>query len=359
MKGKNILVAPLNWGLGHATRIIPIIRILSESGAKVFVSGSKEQIRLLTVEFNNLQIVSLPYLKIKLNKNKSQILFLLLQTPWFIHYFWREHRALNKLLKQIPFDLIISDNCYGLWNKRVRSIFITHQLNIQLPRSIKFLQPIVNSINHRLIRNFNECWVPDYNDDNGLSGILSHPAPKQINVNYIGPLSRFSYSPIKTNARPENRSKKLLCLISGPENQRSIFEKLLLKEAEKLSDSFNFEFIRGLPGKDNENLPEGWYNHLSSNELQNKILEADLIISRSGYSTIMDLFVLQKPAILIPTPGQTEQEYLALYLFEKGIFYYQEQEKLNIHEGIETMDRLSRKIGEFMGNISIISKLNF
>lgn len=341
MKGKNILVVPLNWGLGHATRLIPIIRILSESGAKVSVSGSNEQIKLLTAEFHNLQIVHLPYLKIKLNKNNSQILCLLFQFPCFIHHIWREHRALNTLLKQTPFDLVISDNCYGLCNKGVRSIFITHQLNIQLPRSIKFLQPFVNSINHRLIRNFNECWVPDYNNDNGLSGILSHPAPKKINVNYIGPLSRFSNSTKKTNAKPENSRKKLLCIISGPENQRSIFEKLLIKEAEKISDSYNFEFIRGLPGKDNENLPEGWYNHLSSNELQNKILEADLIISRSGYSTIMDLYVLQKPAILVPTPGLTEQEYLARYLYEKGIFYYQEQEKLNIPEGIKIMDGLT------------------
>jgi predicted glycosyltransferase len=350
MKGKKVLIVPLNWGLGHTTRIIPIIKLLADLGAEVSVSGSPKQLNILTVECNKISIVHLPFSRIRLSRYKSQLLYLFLQLPCFVVQIFKEHHALNRLLKQQHLDLIISDNCYGLWNKKVRSVFITHQLNIQVPGSVKFLQPVINFINRCLIRNFNYCWVPDYESPQNLSGLLSHPAPKSLNIAFIGILSRFTGMPQEKLITAEHNKINLLFIISGPEVQRTIFESILKKEFEKLKETYSCTFIRGLPDEDSENLPEGWFNHVSSIEMQRMISQSDLVICRSGFSSIMDLISLQKPAVLIPTPGQTEQEYLARYLSSSKLFCFQEQNKINIQAGIQRIREMEQQIKSIVQN---------
>jgi UDP-N-acetylglucosamine transferase subunit ALG13 len=261
--------------------------------------------------------------------------------PKFQRQIIKEHRALNNLLKKEHYDLIISDNCYGLWNRKVKSVIITHQLNLKVPASIRFLQPLFNKINQNLIRNFTLCWIPDFQDVPNLSGSLSHPVPADISSAYIGPLTRFIEIESPIIADKQGNRKNILFIISGPEKQRTCLEVILTREFNSLKKSFDCTLIRGLPLEPSKDLPENWYNHLSSEEMQRKIFKADYIVCRSGYSSIMDLSVLKKSAILIPTPGQTEQEYLARHLSNNKQFICQDQDKTDIREGIRSLEEKS------------------
>lgn len=344
MKGKKVLIVPLNWGLGHTTRIIPIIKILIDRGVDVTISGSPAQSSLLTREFKNIQVVHLPYFQMRLDTANRQIYNYFNQLPSFFIQIRKEHKALQELLKHEHFDLIISDNCYGLWNHKAKSVLITHQLNLKIPGAIRILEPLINYINRRLIRNFTFCWVPDFKDiHQNLSGQLSHPSPKSINAFYIGLLSRFTVTH-QVKVENNNKGKKnILFIISGPENQRTIFENILKKQVEELENIYDFSFIRGLPDHHSEDLPEGWFNHVSAIDMQAMILQSDIIVCRSGYSSIMDLISLQKPAILIPTPGQPEQEYLAQYLGFTNLFCIQKQKNINIQKGIDALENINRQ----------------
>jgi hypothetical protein len=337
MTGKKVLVVPLNWGLGHASRIIPIISALKDAGASVLIGGSPSHLSLLKEEFQNIDTLSIPYLRIRLSNRGNQILKIALQLPAFAFYIFREHRALKKIIAEKKIDLLISDNCYGLWNQKVYSIFITHQLHIKLPQKIKFLEKTINKINHWFIGNFDECWVPDIKENGGIAGELSHVRLESIHQKYLGIISRFQNDVTIPKVVRSLATKKILIIISGPENQRTIFENAIRKELMGLGNELSITVIRGLPGADPDFLPEGWYNHLPAHQLKDLIVGSDYIISRSGYSSIMDLLSLRRTALLIPTPGQTEQEYLAEYLSHKGLFLFQKQNEFNLIEGIRIL----------------------
>jgi uncharacterized protein (TIGR00661 family) len=241
-----------------------------------------------------------------------------LQIPKIIFGIYHENTKLNTIIKDFKIDGVISDNRYGLFSKKIPSIFITHQLKIKSA----FLENIIQKINYYFINKFTQCWIPDY-QENGLAGELSHPKENTKNHIYIGPLSRFKKNNIQSKY-------DILAIISGPEPQRSIFEKIIttqLKEHKKESllvqgkpESKYCETINNLTIK----------SHLSALELNQAILNSKLIICRSGYSTIMDLITLEKNAILVPTPGQTEQEYLAKFLSKKNAYKYQTQNRFNL-----------------------------
>lgn len=333
---KKILVVPLSWGLGHATRLIPVISELKTQGAEVLISGGPAQIRIIQEVFPELPYVRLPYLRIRLGTGKSQLLQLFLQVPGIAIYLFREFFALRKLQKTEKFDGIISDNCYALRHRKVHSVIISHQLQIEVPGSIKFMQGLINTINHKLLRSFDACWIPDLDGSTKLAGRLSQRIPPRMNSRYIGLLSRFGAltdhketTPIKTGS--------ILFIISGPESQRSYFENLIRREVQSLPEKYSFKVICGLPELTSAVKETGWYPHVSTEELYNFITEADTIICRSGYSTIMDLVIIGKSALLIPTPGQTEQEYLAHHLSEKGLFSTVSQDEFRLKNILATL----------------------
>jgi len=213
-------------------------------------------------------------------------------------------------LKAEHFDMIISDNRFGLWNKNVHSVYITHQLMIKMPQGLKFLEPIVWRFHRFFILKYDECWIPDYEGEKNLSGDLAHKYPLPKNAKFIGSLSRFS---LLKNIVPKNEYQTV-AVLSGVEPQRSIFEKELIKRLENCAEKTLI--VQGKPQKEKQiqtiqNLTI--VSHLETSELASVLLGAKQIISRSGYSTIMDLDALNclHKAELIPTPGQTEQEYLA------------------------------------------------
>ena len=335
---RRILISPLDWGLGHASRIIPLINRYIEQGDYVIIAGSGLSLSLLEKQFPTLESIEIPSFKMKYSAGKSQVWAVAKAFPKLIYYSIREHSALKRIVKEKNIDFIISDNRFGLYHKTVPSAYITHQLLIKLPKGWAWLEPFVAFVHRCIINRFTECWVPDFEDmSESLAGELSHPAKLPRNVKYIGILSRFSErcTPYRTSSWRETitpnysltvintsslltPNSSLLTILSGAEPQRTIFENELLRSLQN-NTSENIILIQGKIEAEQKVSKVGKvtvYNFMSSEELQEYILKADEIICRSGYSSIMDLHALGKlqNATLIPTPGQTEQEYLSEYI---------------------------------------------
>lgn len=321
-----VLIAPLEWGLGHATRCIPLITELLLNKCEVFIAAESATYYLLKDEFPGANFLLLRGYHIRLSRYKALLSWkMATQFPKIIYAIYKENRWLRKRIKQYKIDAVISDNRAGLYDKKIKCIYITHQLLVKTGNG--FTEKIAQQIHHYFINKYHECWVPDF-EKNNLAGELSHPLVAPKNIKYIGAFSRFN--------KKENLEKKydLLIILSGPEPQRTIFEKILLNNL--LSCNVKTLLVRGLPGSDkiikSENVLVEVTNHLSGEELGNAIQQSEIVMSRSGYTTIMDLIKLNKKAILIPTPGQAEQEYLAHYLMEKKIFFSVDQKKFDLNE---------------------------
>ena len=326
-----VLVAPLDWGLGHATRCIPIIKELQDQGCEVWVGAEGGTAKILQTEFPDLNFLELPGYRISYSDSARGFLFRIVrQIPKIRAAITQEYKWLKKQLELYDFDAVISDNRFGLYTKNVPCIFITHQLTIKSPLG-KWSERILQRWNYKHINRFSECWVPDLPDDYNIAGQLSYPAKKPaVSVRYTGLLSRFE----KKN---ENENKGYIVIIlSGPEPQRSILEDKLIDELIRYNGTA--DVIRGLPSSLMV-LPSTndirFYNHLPAHELNKKILEAEFVISRTGYSTVMDIIQLQKKSILLPTPGQTEQEYLARYLQQKKIAFCLQQNDFSLIPALE------------------------
>ncbi|HEU5166578.1 MAG TPA: glycosyltransferase [Chitinophagaceae bacterium] len=329
LAGKKLLVVPLDWGLGHATRCVPVIRDLINNNCEVWLAGEGAQENLLREEFPSLPFLPLKGYRIKYAKNGFTGK-LLLQIPSILRSIKEENKWLKEQVGKYGFDAVISDNRYGLHHENVSSVFITHQLCIKSSLG-KWSEKILQKWNYKFINGFNECWVPDQAGENNFAGELSHPAKlPTIPVNYIGSLSRFEKKKI------DEIKKHLLIILSGPEPQRTILENKVIDQI--VNYPATATIVRGMPGEKNI-LPSTntihFYNHLSSVELNDEAMKAEFIISRSGYSTIMDIAALQKKSILVPTPGQTEQEYLAAYLMKKQFAFCVVQGSFSLVKNIE------------------------
>jgi predicted glycosyltransferase len=316
------LVAPLNWGLGHATRCIPLIQKLLSEGHEIIIASDGHPMELLKTVFPGLSFIVLPSYNIRYNKGKSQLTAMLRSIPVIFRGIIREHHQLKKIIREHQIEQVISDNRFGLWNKHIHSTYITHQLMIKMPKGLGFMTPVI-WLGHRFfINRFDTCLIPDFEGKDNLSGDLSHKYPLPRHARFIGPLSRFAELSSKTKKTPDS-IYDVVALVSGPEPQRTIFEQQLIKRFKNSTD--RVLIIQGLPAnKTSGQIDETHENltilpHLDTDKLANILLLARKIICRSGYSTLMDLYALNclDKAELIPTPGQTEQEYLALYHKQK------------------------------------------
>lgn len=320
------MVCPLDWGLGHASRCVPIINKFIKEGKKVVIGADKAPLAFLKQEFPELEIVIIPGVPIMYDKNGS-LLKLFCEAVKFYRFIKKEHQLLDKIILEKKIDCVVSDNRYGLYSKKIKSIIITHQIFPKTPFGESFLIKRINT----LLGNFNEVWVPDYKGEKTLSGDLSHGEQKKPkNIKYIGPLSRFK----KINSAATKDYKYDICaIISGPEPQRSMFEKEI--EEKVLSGGLTAVIFRGKPEEKIIKSPSNIkvFNHASTKEMQRAILESKLVICRSGYTSIMDLATLNKKAILVATPGQTEQEYLAKLHKNNPLFLIQKQGNICFGEG--------------------------
>ncbi len=322
---KNVLIAPLNWGLGHASRCIPIIRQQVALGNNVIIASDGISLELLRKEFPNLESAELPSYNISYPSGKKLIWHLLKMSSGIMSAINNENKVLSALVEKYKLDLIISDNRFGMHHKGVYSVYITHQTNIQSGK----VSGIANKFHQYYMSRFNEIWIPDYEGESSIAGKLSRYNGGQSSK-YIGILSRFKFD---ESIKIRN---KILIVLSGPEPQRSYLEKLVLDEVESLT--IDVVLVQGRVESIQKVSKYGnvtKYNFMISKELEEQMKEAILVVARSGYSTIMDLKALKKKAFLIPTPGQGEQLYLAKYLKSKNICNYICQDKFSIKEVLE------------------------
>ncbi|ULC60057.1 glycosyltransferase [Flaviramulus sp. BrNp1-15] len=334
---KRILVAPLNWGLGHATRCIPIINALIANNFEPVIASDGVALKLLRKEFPSLSSIELPSYNVTYaKKGKHFKLKLLKDSPKLLKAIKAEKKAIDYILDNNNIAGIISDNRLGVRSKKVVSVFITHQLNV-LSGNTTWLS---TKVHQKIIKKFNECWVPDTEGDINLSGKLGHSTHFEISTKYIGPLSRFT----KTNTVIKN---DLMVLLSGPEPQRTLLEKKLFLELKNFSGKVLF--VKGLMENEQTIQVIGnitIYNYMTSTLLEKSLNESAVVISRSGYTTVMDLAKLNKKAFFIPTPGQFEQEYLAKRLTElllvpscnQDAFTLAKLDKVNTYKGLKAFD---------------------
>lgn len=329
---KRVLVCPLDWGLGHATRCVPIIRELISQGAEVVIATDGRPLELLKQEFPDLETVVFTGYQIEYPAGDGMILKMALSMPRILNRIQQEGKELEAIVQSHGIDAVISDNRYGLWKVSVPVVLIIHQLMVKSP----FGEFLLNKITKSYVSKYTQCWVPDYEGKKSLAGDLAHKFTLPKNVKFIGALSRFK--PLNGEAIPAKKYK-LLALISGPEPQRTVFEEMILNQLKDMEGKF--AVVAGKPGE----IPEGntgnieYYCHLNADELREKILEAEVVLSRPGYSTIMDLAALGSKAIFVPTPGQTEQEYLAQLYTNKGQQYSIKQKQLNIEYALKQVNR--------------------
>ena len=323
-----ILICPLNWGLGHATRCVPIIRKLLAEGNELVMVSDGFALEFLRQEFPSLRFFEFPSYSIYYGSGKSQVGALSFNFPNIIKGIIQEHFWLKNLLKIEHFDQVISDNRFGMWNRRVHSIYITHQLMVKMPDGLKFLEAPIHFIHKYFISCYNECWIPDLEGNNCLSGDLSHKYPLPKHAKFIGIISRFN----GMEYPKPNFFYEVVAVISGVEPQRTLFEKSLIEKFR--NEKHKTLLVVGQPKKIKEEVQIGnitLVSHLQDSEFVAVFLGAKKIISRSGYSTIMDLETLNclQKAEFHPTPGQTEQEYLAL--FHEGNDSHGMVLKVNLH----------------------------
>ena len=374
-----LLLAPLNWGLGHASRCVPLVQRFLNEGHEVVLGGDGESLTLLRKHFPQLRYVRLAPLTLRYGAGNSQVWAMIKALPKLILWAIKDHALLQALLREEHFDRIISDNRFGLTAEggltakrsysvsgQTQSVYITHQLHILFPRGWRWLEPLAEWLHARIMRRFDEVWVPDYEDfDQSLAGELSHPNHQSAITNnqlkYIGPLSRFSYSEAVLQPKAVLQRSGLIAkgghydiivVLSGLEPQRTIFERDITGRFAGKTE--RVLIVQGRPGAPGTTVRRGNITlvpSLGDDELAAALIGARHIIARSGYSTIMDLHALgllhhqshgassrltggaasaekglnndqspitnhQSPITnhqleLLPTPGQPEQEYLA------------------------------------------------
>ena len=358
-----VLVAPLNWGLGHATRCVPLIRRLLDEGHEVVIAADGYPLKFLRREFPHLEWVEFEGLKVEYSDGESQVGAMLRQLPGFLRDIWREHRELKRIVERYGIDAVVSDNRFGLWCRDAYSVYMTHQLMVKMPRGLRWMEWGVWRLHRWFIRHYDECWVPDVEGEDNLSGDLSHKYPLLKNTKFIGVLSRFStekieWEDVRVDAEALDLDERydVVAVLSGPEPHRSNLEAeiasmhnaqpTVLSNSEKCTmHNLTPSALRARPPKTGgqygalnskllivQGLPEDdlrlatrteegihYIPHLATELLQWYMQEAKQIVCRSGYSSIMDLHTIGRKAHLIPTPGQTEQEYLKIRNEELGM----------------------------------------
>ncbi|HYG20052.1 MAG TPA: glycosyltransferase [Ohtaekwangia sp.] len=330
---KRVLVAPLDWGLGHATRCIPVIRALLERHCEVYIASAGNAIALLRHEFPTLHFFELPAYNPRYPRTGAMAFKMIVQIPKFWDTIRREHQVLESIVRQHQIALVISDNRYGCWSDAVPSIFITHQSNILMPKRFGVFAGLVRRANEKMTRKFSVCWIPDLPGEHSLAGALAALAKnrKVLRHRYVGLLSRF-----KRGSGTTTRYD-LLCIFSGPEPQRTLLENIVVRQMQQTK--LRVVIVRGLPAGQNhpplETVAEV-VEFATTDQLQLLIDASSVVLARSGFSTVMDLAQLGKKAIFIPTPGQTEQEYLAERLSRLTLALCVKQENFDLKKAWES-----------------------
>jgi len=318
--------------------MVPVIRELKALGHDVVIGADGRPLDFLRGTFPGLPFIKFSGLNILYPLKGSMTLKMALSAPGILFNIYKEHRKIDQLVQTHGFHVVISDNRFGLWTEKAKCIYVTHQLMVKTPWKSSFAEKILRKLNYFFINKYDHCWIPDLPGEPNLSGDLSHKYTPPSNAAYIGPLSRFAGG--HKVAEKSEKKYRFLCIVSGPEPQRTVFEDrmtFLLKD-----QPFTSAILRGIPGRREKSISGSveLFSHLDDEEFKKAVSLSETIIARPGYSTLMDLAALGRNAIVVPTPGQTEQEYLASYHSKKGFF-------ITVHQdgsGLEDLFKFSHKM---------------
>jgi uncharacterized protein (TIGR00661 family) len=334
---KKIFIAPLNWGLGHATRDLPLIKAFLARGDKVYIAATGRSLKLLQKEASECVFVDFPQYPIRYPKSGFFLTkFMFVNFPNMLIAMWKERRAIKKLHKKYNFDFIISDNRFCLYLSGVTCYLISHQLRYILPWPIGKFEWLPEYFNYLFFKNYDKIIVPDEREKSGLTGNLAH------NMRFI-PQQQLYYAGILTDTvlKGEKQDEDLdyFIIVSGPEPQRTKFEQIIFKEVMKLNG--NVVVALGKPEADYKIRQANviFYAFLNREEISSYMQRAKFIIGRSGYTSIMEMVELGKRGMFVPTPGQVEQEYLAKFYFENGWCYCRAQKSFSLDVALEKAEK--------------------
>ena len=340
-----ILVAPLNWGLGHATRCIPIIKELLNHGFEPIIASDGVALTLLQAEFPDLKALELPSYQITYPKKGKHFKFKMIwNSPKMLKAIKSEKKIVKQICNELGISGIISDNRLGVYYKKVPSVFITHQLTVLTGNTTWFS----SKVHEKIIQKFQMCWVPDVPSKQNLSGKLGRNDHLSVPIAHLGPLSRFEKKELE-------KKYKLLILLSGPEPQRTLLEEKILTEIAFFKEACLL--VRGVVDPNAEQIKHDLdhltaVNFMTSKDLEQAVNSSEMVLCRSGYTTIMDLAKLEKKAFFIPTPGQYEQEYLAKSLDEQGVVPMATQDDFSIGMLKKILDYKGLKSFTYQANYS-------
>jgi Glycosyltransferase family 28 C-terminal domain len=322
MNGRTILISPLNWGFGHAGRMIPLALELKRRGNEVVFGADAQLLPLLENELPGIRLIEIPGLRIRYSRFLPQWLCIFMQLPVVVISAFREHYALRKIAGEVKPSVIISDNRFGFFHSGIFSVYVTHQLRIPFPRTLRLMEPFTMWLHRKITGRYDLCLVPDWPGPVNLSGRLSHGLKLPGNVHYMGPLSRFRMT-APSEEEPALGRPYCCLILSGPEPQRSV----LLEKACEALRGVQLCILSATPvltaTKKDESIV--FFIQPDAGTMRQLIEGSSLVITRSGYTSVMELASLGKGAILIPTPGQPEQEYLGEYLSGRHGFITLEQ----------------------------------
>ncbi|MFZ0391883.1 MAG: glycosyltransferase family protein [Calditrichia bacterium] len=323
----NILFAILDMGLGHATRSLPVIRRLQKDNHRLFLASSGRALQFLKQEMPDAAFLKLPSYGFQYLSRGVSLLHLGSQVPHFLRAVRAEQRLVEKWIGEYNIRRVISDHRYGCFSREVPAYFISHQLRFAAPRHFYPLEFTGAWFNDQFHRRFSAVLVPDLPFQGGgfICGRLARPFKVGKKYCYCGPLSSIN---------PEEGAKQeidLFISISGPEPQRTVLEEIIRQQLPALKG--NIVMALGKPESvEVKRFSEciTIYDHPARRQMQQLLNRSRMVVCRSGFSTLMELAVLGKPALLIPTPGQTEQLYLSRRLAKKGWFLSKDQNNLDL-----------------------------
>jgi len=353
-----VFISALDWGLGHASRMVPVIQHCLNRGHTVLLGGSGDSLNLLVREFPRLECVWLPSARIRYSPGNSQLLMILFRVPWLIFITLREHYLLKKMIPDRNIGIVISDNRYGLYSKKAFSVIITHQLSPLLPAPLKIFEYPLHLMIKKMVSRFNECWVPDVAGENNLTGNLTQRFRLPANAKFTGLLSG-PFIARASNGRSgsaSNEAYDIAVILSGPEPQKSIFLNIILNQL-KAFPGLKVFIAGGFCGEADTKLPGVTFaGYAGAGVIRNVIENSGAVICRPGYTSVMDLVASGRSAILVPTPGQTEQEYLAERLSKAGYFMSVRQDEFDLANALGTFREKYRGIS-FPGYSGMINNI--
>lgn len=318
---KRVIVAPLCWGLGHATRCVPIVDQLLQQECEVAIASDSEALQFLRNEYPQLESFAIAPYAVHYRYGSMAVNMALQATK--LRTAVRAERAdAAEIYRQWKPDVIISDNRLGFRATGAHNVYMSHQL--QVLGGSRLGTAVASWLHRSYYQRFDELWVPDYEKGSTLAGILSETHALGQPIRYLGPLSRFEKLDVRKDI-------DILAVLSGPEPQRAYLEIALLEQLATLQGRYTVTIVRGTTAQSATAYPPSivQYDLVQSLELNELMCRSRLVICRAGYSSIMDLAKLDTSAILVPTPGQHEQAYLALYLDGKYSFQQMLQAQLS------------------------------